>query len=86
MNNNLNDAIVDIAKADALMYAIENTYLGAIDVEPEDKELYNRGVSAFYAVWDVIHKVSDDLERLSGDYTVVDVIRATRGYRENLNK
>lgn len=82
MNKNLNEAIVDIAKADALMYAIENTYLDSIDVEPEDLQLYNRGVSAFYALWDIIHKTAEDLNKLSGDCTVIDAIRSVNDCRE----
>nr|DAU07488.1 MAG TPA: hypothetical protein [Caudoviricetes sp.] len=75
MNRNLNEAILDIAKADALMYAIENTYLDADD-DHDDKEFRNRKTGAFYAVWDAIHKVEEDLDKLSGDCTVVDAIRA----------
>ena len=75
MNRNLNEAILDIAKADALMYAIENTYLDADD-DQNDKEFRNRKAGAFYAVWDSIHKVEEDLDNLSGYCTVVDAIRA----------
>lgn len=86
MNRKLNEAILDIAKADALMFAIENTYLDAIEVDPEDRELHDRGVSAFYAVWDMIHKAAKDLDKLSGDCEVVDVIRAVNEIHGNMNK
>lgn len=86
MNKNLNEAIFDIAKADALMYAIENTYLDTVEVEPKDRELHNRGVSAFYALWDVIRKTSKDLDKLYEDCTSVDVIRAANEERRKMSK
>lgn len=35
----------------------------------------------FYALWDVIQKVADDLGRLSGDARVVDAIYAVNDVR-----
>lgn len=68
MNRNLNEVIDDIAKVDAIMYAIETTYLD-IDAVPEERKLHSRGVSAFYVLWDAIHKVEDDINKLSCDRT-----------------
>lgn len=75
MNANLIKAIDDLSKVDALMYAIENTFLD-IEVIPEDFEKYDKGTSAFYALWDAIKKVSDDLDALAADKTVIDAIFA----------
>lgn len=66
MNLNLNKVIDDIAKVDAIMYAIETTYL-EIDVVPEARKQHSRGVSAFYVLWDAIHQVEKDLNVMSGD-------------------
>lgn len=80
MNRNLNDAMFDIAKVDAIMYAIEKAYLD-FEVEPEDREWMDRGAYMFYALWDAIQKVADDLDRLSGDARVVDAIYAANDVR-----
>lgn len=79
-NRHLDNAIFDIAKADALMYSIERAYLD-FGVEPEERERMERGAYAFYALWDVIRKVADDLELLSGDCRVVDAIYAVNDVR-----
>lgn len=75
MNRNVERAQLDIAKVEALMRAIENTYLD-LEVSPEEYELYKDGVSAFYALWDSIRRVSEDVDRVSKDARVVDVIEA----------
>lgn len=75
MNANIERAIADIDKVDALMYAIENACLD-LEVMPESKKRYDRGVGAFYALWDAVHKVADDLDKLSQDELVVDAIYA----------
>ena len=66
MNRNLNEAIFDIAKVEAIMFAFENTYL-ELDVAPADRARADMATDAFYALWDAIRKVSDDLDRLAGD-------------------
>ncbi len=80
MNKHLEDAVFDIAKVDALMYSIEKAYLN-LEVMPEDRERMDRGTYAFYALWDAIQKVADDLDRLSGDARVVDAIYAANDVR-----
>lgn len=60
MNRNLNEAIFDIAKVEAIMFAFENTYL-ELDVAPADRARADMATDAFYALWDAIRKVSDDL-------------------------
>ncbi len=75
MNKNLDKAIFDIGKAEALMFAIEHSFLD-LCCSPEEQEKYNRGTSAFYALWDAIKLVADDLDKLSGDMLVVDAIYA----------
>ena len=66
---------MELGKVKALMRAIEGTYLD-LPVEPEGEELLNDGVFAFYARWDMIHMVGEDLIRISGDLRVIDVIEA----------
>lgn len=80
MNKNLNDAIFDIAKVDALMFSIEKAYLD-FEAMPEERELMDRRVNMFYALWDAVQKVADDLDRLSGDARVVDAIYAANDVR-----
>lgn len=80
MNVNLEKAILDLDKVDALMYAIENSFLD-LEVLPESKVKFDRGTSAFYALWDAIHKVSDDLDKLAGDETVIDAVYAVNDVR-----
>lgn len=75
MNKNLEDALFDIAKVDAIMQSIEVAYLD-VAVKEEDYERKCKGEFAFYALWDAVRRVADDLERLAGDSRVVDVLRA----------
>lgn len=75
MNRHLDEAIFNIGKVDALMYSIEQLYLD-FEVMPEEQEKLDRGTYAFYALWDEIRKVADELELLSGDCRVVDAIYA----------
>jgi len=77
MNQNLNKAMFDIAKVDSLMYAIEKTYFD-FEVAPEEHERMDRAAYAFYALWDAINRVADDLYQLAGDCRVVDAIYAAR--------
>ena len=80
MNRNLNEAIFDIAKVEAIMFAFENTYLEA----PADRARADMATDAFYALWDAIRKVSDDLDRLAGDCRVVDAIYAVNDVRRRV--
>lgn len=64
MNRNLNEAIFDIAKVEAILFAFENTYL-ELDVAPADRARADMATDAFYALRDAIRKVSDDLDRLA---------------------
>lgn len=75
MNKNLDKAIFDIGKADALMFAIEHSFLD-LSCTSAEQEKYSKGTAAFYALWDVIKLVAEDLDRLSGDILVVDAIYA----------
>ncbi len=81
MNRNLNEAIAAAERADALMFAIESCYLD-FDILPEEMERANRGVHTFYALWDAIHAVREELEKLEGDRRVVDVIYAVNRARQ----
>lgn len=75
MNKNLSKALFDIEKVNAVMYAIEATYL-TVEVVPEELDKADKAVHAFYALWDSIKAVQSDLEILAGDETVVDAIYA----------
>ncbi len=75
MNRNLEKAAQDIEKVEALMYAIESAFLD-IETTPEEFERAEKAVNAFYALWDSIHRVGDDINRLLEDETVVDAIYA----------
>ena len=84
MNKNLNDAIFDIAKVDALMFSIEKVYLD-FEAMPEERERMDRRVNMFDALWDVIQKVAEGLDRLSGDARVVDAIYAVNDVRRRMS-
>ena len=80
MNRNLNEAIFDIAKVKAILFAFENTYL-ELDVEPADRARADMATDAFYALCDAVEKVSSDLDQLAGDCRVVDAIYAAHDVR-----
>ena len=69
MNRNLNEAIFDIAKVEAIMFAFENTYL-ELDVAPADRARADMA--------------TDDLDRLAGDCRVVDAIYAVNDVRRRV--
>ena len=75
MNSNLRRAIEDLDKVDALMYVIEKSCLN-LEVYEESQRDYDRGTGAFYALWDAINKVAEDLDRLTSDEMVIDAIYA----------
>lgn len=80
MNTVLNEALLDIEKAKAVMYAYEKAYLD-IEVEPEDREKADYAISMFYVLKDIIEGLSDKLDRLDGDCRVVDAIYAANDVR-----
>lgn len=80
MNMNLSEALSDVAKIDALMYAIERSFFD-IGVDPEDLAKADRGMNVFYAMWDVVGSLSNNLEKLAGDERVVDALNAAKESR-----
>lgn len=70
----------DLEKVEALMCAAE-MYL-PVEVLPEERERADRGGYLFYALWDAIHLVAEDLKLLSGDCLVVDAIYAANDVRQ----
>jgi len=74
MNRNLEKAMFDIGKVDALMAAYENTYLDVTDSDGIERD--NQRQFAFYAIWDAVKMVDDDITRLAGDRRVIDVLEA----------
>lgn len=63
MNMNLIDAISNAEKIDALMYAIEHSFLD-IEVAPSDANKANYAVNVFYSMWDIVKNLSANLEQL----------------------
>ena len=61
MNKIVEKIQFDIGKVDSLMKAIEEAYLD-MDVAPSDKEKYSSFVYAFYALWDEVKTVVEDVE------------------------
>ena len=82
MNKKLDNALLDIAKVNSLMFAIEAAFLD-INVEPEQLEKADHAINAFYALWDEIHKVEEDIDLLAGDEMVVDAIYAVNDVRRH---
>jgi HJR/Mrr/RecB family endonuclease len=80
MNQNLDKAIQGVARVGALMYAYEKAFLD-LEVEPEERERADMAISTFYAIWDTVREVAEDLERLDGDCLVVDAIYAVNNVR-----
>ena len=80
MNKNLENAIFDMEKVNGLMHVIESS-LTTLEVAPEVFDQYTSSTYAFYALWDSIEKVREDLDKLRGDAKVVDVIRAAKESR-----
>ncbi len=78
MNKNVERAQLDIEKVDAVMKAIENTYLD-LEVVPDEAEKYDNAVTAFYALWDLLGQVREDINRLTKDLRIIDVVEATQG-------
>ena len=66
MNMNLIDAISNVGKIDALMYAIERSFFD-IEVNPADMERADRAMNVFYATWGIVDSLSANLEQLEKD-------------------
>lgn len=80
MNAKLQKTIFDMEKVKAMMFAVE-PYL-TMDSIAEEHEMVDRGGYLFYALWDAINLVAEDLDRLSGDCLVVDAIYAVNDVRQ----
>lgn len=77
MNKNLNDAMFELGKADALMASIEALYMD-FDILPEEKEKAERGAYTFYSLWDAVKKATECLDKYTAECRIVDVISAVR--------
>lgn len=64
MNNNLGKALIDIGKAKGVMAAIESAYL-IIEVMPHELERADNAINAFYALWDIINDIGEDIDALA---------------------
>jgi len=72
MGKNFEKAMFSMNKVESLMVAIENTYL---DITPskEDYEKACRAGFAFYALWDAIHELESDLDRMNEEHIAAQV-------------
>lgn len=85
MNNNLNDAIFNLAKATSIMHSIEDDCLGSL-FPRENSENAMRGELLFYALWDELEKVEKELDSLEGDIAAADAVYASESARNGTLK
>ena len=77
MNAHFDSAVDQIAKASAILYAIDETFM-----EDADSRLQR----LVYAVWDAVKSADAELELLAGDRLVVDAIYAVNDVRRRSGK
>lgn len=77
MNKNLNNAMFELGKAEALIASIEALYMD-FDFLPEEKQKAERGAYTFYCLMDAVQSAANFLEEYSAECRIVDVIRANR--------
>ena len=85
MNKNLENALNNAAKIDAILFAMDNAF-STLPFASDHLEEVNRAQNAFYAVWDLVADLQKDLEKLRDDEQVVNVIMASKRSRQNLDK
>ena len=66
MNMNLIDAISNVGKIDALMYAIERSFFD-IEVNPADMKKADRAMNVFYATWGIVEQLEKDERAAKAD-------------------
>lgn len=66
MNMNLVDAICNVEKIDALMYAFERSFFD-LEVVPADIKKANRATNVFYSMWEIVDCLSANLEQVEKD-------------------
>ena len=74
MNKNLNNAMFELGKADALLASIEALYMD-FDFLPEEKQKAERGAYAFYCL---MKAATTFLEEYTAECRIVDVISSAR--------
>ena len=77
MNAHFDNAVDQIARASAILYAIDETFM-----EDADSKLQR----LVYAVWDAVKTADAELELLAGDKMVVDAIYAVNDVRRRSGK
>ena len=77
MNAHFDSAVDQIARASAILYAIDETFM-----EDADSRLQR----LVYAVWDAVKTADAELELLAGDKMVVDAIYAVNDVRRRSGK
>ncbi len=83
MNKYLDEAILDVAKAEAIMYAYESAVLGE---DLSNDETARRAEAMFFAIRDNVRRAAEDLDRLADDLAVVDAIYAVNDVQRTLKK
>jgi len=66
----------DLLKMDALMEAFEHTYLHFLDLGDGDMSERDKGTMAFYALRDMLGRISVELDELCGHMEVCDAVMA----------
>lgn len=77
MNRNLNGAMFELRKAEALLHSFECLYLD-YEFLPEEKEKAEHGAYIFYCLRDAVIKAIDSIQEYEAECKIVDVIRAAR--------
>ena len=77
MNTHFDSAVDQIARASAILYAIDAAFM-----EDADSKLQR----LVYAVWDAVKTADAELELLAGDKLVVDAIYAVNDVRRQKGK
>lgn len=77
MNKNLNNAMFELGKADALLASIEALYMD-FDFLPEEKQKAERGAYTFYCLMDAVQSAAKFLEEYTAECRIVDVLNAVR--------
>ena len=80
MKDKIERISLEASKADAFLYAYEHCFLENHGAEAE-MESSNKGVHAFYGIWDCVKRIEQMLDELAGEATVIDAIQAAKESR-----
>lgn len=77
MNRNLENAIIELGKADALLESIDLLYMD-LQFMPEEKTRAKRWAYSFYCLMDAVRNASEHLDEYLAECRIVDVIQEAR--------